>query len=355
MKTHDRPLTFKRHAGSCALGLAVLALGPNAWAASDGWLTTKSKVELLTTEGVGGLDIHVDTRDGLVTLHGPVATTEEKAKAERSVRAVDGVRDVRNLLQVVPARTSEAVEVTDDALKQRVKDALDADPALEGIGIESVTDGYVVLGGDARSLAAHERALRAVRGLDGVVSVASTITSPDAAGDRELRDPPSREDETPGEAMRSAASDAWITGKVKLALVAADDVNALDVNVDTRGGQVVLFGTVPSEVGRANAARRAAEIEGVAGVENELQVVVPSTREAVGEGDAAIRSSIASRLDERSDLAGADVTVEVAEGVVRLTGTIAEETDRLAVIDVARATPGVRKVIDDLRATEGGA
>ena len=58
-------------------------LAAPVWAATpDAWITTKTKLALLTSEGVSGTAIHVDTVLGKVTLHGKVRSAAEKAKAE---------------------------------------------------------------------------------------------------------------------------------------------------------------------------------------------------------------------------------------------------------------------------------
>ena len=67
----------------CARRRRGVALAAPAGAATpDAWITTKTKLALLTTEGVSGTAIHVDTVLGRVTLHGKVRSAEEKAKAE---------------------------------------------------------------------------------------------------------------------------------------------------------------------------------------------------------------------------------------------------------------------------------
>ena len=75
---------------------------------SDAWITTKVKAALITSEDVPASSVHVDTVDGLVTLHGSVDTAGEKANAEAAARSVQGMREVRNLLQVVPAPAKAA-------------------------------------------------------------------------------------------------------------------------------------------------------------------------------------------------------------------------------------------------------
>lgn len=68
---------------------------------SDAWITTKIKVALLTTRDLSSRNIHVDTVDGRVTLYGTVSSPTEKAEAEQSLKSVDGVREVRDFLQIV--------------------------------------------------------------------------------------------------------------------------------------------------------------------------------------------------------------------------------------------------------------
>src|SRR5262245_52655119 len=68
------------------VGLSAAASMARAAATSDAWITTKAKIALLTTKGVRGTGINVDTDAGNVTLHGKVYTDAEKAKAESTVK-----------------------------------------------------------------------------------------------------------------------------------------------------------------------------------------------------------------------------------------------------------------------------
>src|SRR4029078_12119113 len=93
---------WKRAAVSGML-LAGLLFNVSAFAAGkpDAWVTTKVKLALLTTEGVSSTDVNVDTVDGRVTLHGTVGSEEEKTRAEKAARSVEGVKELRNMLAVV--------------------------------------------------------------------------------------------------------------------------------------------------------------------------------------------------------------------------------------------------------------
>jgi hyperosmotically inducible protein len=55
---------------------------------------------LAANTALKGLNIYVDTHDGVVTLRGQVAKVEQKSAAETSARSVQGVRSVQNLITV---------------------------------------------------------------------------------------------------------------------------------------------------------------------------------------------------------------------------------------------------------------
>jgi osmotically-inducible protein OsmY len=80
-----------RLSSALALVLGAALAAPAGAAMPDAWITTKTKLALLTTEGVSGTAIHVDTILGKVTLHGKVRSAEEKAKAESIAKKIDGV------------------------------------------------------------------------------------------------------------------------------------------------------------------------------------------------------------------------------------------------------------------------
>lgn len=54
----------------------------------------------------------MDTVLGRVTLHGKVHSAEEKTKAETITQKIDGVQEVRNLLQIVSAQREKARQVS---------------------------------------------------------------------------------------------------------------------------------------------------------------------------------------------------------------------------------------------------
>lgn len=333
------------------IGCALAA--PAGASTSDAWITTKAKLSLLTTEGVSGTAINVDTVLGRVTLHGKVHSAEEKAKAEAITQQIEGVTSVRNLLQVVAPSHEKAMQVSDDALKERVAKTLQADASLKSsqIAVQSVNQGVVLLGGTAKTLSAHLRAIEVVAAIPGVRRVSSEIQSPETLADAEIWRESTPQPPSDGSGAWDTASDIWITSATKMVLLADSDTPALDINVDTWDGVVTLFGIVPSEHAKTAATADARKVSGVKRVENELQVV-PSAKQAAGKvRDEELERAVKQAFDT-PDLK--DIGIEVKNGVVRLTGSVHSGARRLEAAVVARAVPGVRAVEDDLRVEAAG-
>ena len=63
--------------------------------ASDTWLTTKIKADILTERGLPGGDIKVETKDGVVNLSSDVAITEDQKQLAISIaKKIKGVKHV---------------------------------------------------------------------------------------------------------------------------------------------------------------------------------------------------------------------------------------------------------------------
>ena len=66
----------------------------------DGVITTKVKSALLADDTVKGLDINVDTAQGMVRLSGAVDSQAQVDMATQIAKGVEGVKDVQNELTV---------------------------------------------------------------------------------------------------------------------------------------------------------------------------------------------------------------------------------------------------------------
>ncbi|MGH7818547.1 MAG: BON domain-containing protein [Candidatus Binatia bacterium] len=326
-----------------APGAAVAAWVP------DAWLTMRTKIALLTAEGIGVAAVDVDTVDGRVSLHGTVPSNEARARAEETASSVRGVKAVRNLLQVVPPAEKKAVQVSDARIRKGVEKSLRSEPRLAGSGIrvQSVNKGLVLLGGIARTEAEHLLAIRTAREAPGARRIATEVrisgrwATLGILSRHELGDD--------GRSVADVAGDLLVTAETKLALLADPRVTALDVNVDTRDGAVTLFGTVPSESAKIAAAEDARALRSVRRVENKLQVVPPKEKGEVARNDDDLRARVKRAIYRRQELRHSVVRVDVKNGVVRLTGTVPSLEHRLTAATAARGVPGVRAVEQELR------
>jgi len=123
---------------------------------------------------------------------------------------------------------------------------------------------------------------------------------------------------------------------------------APDINVDTWAGVGTLVGAsiVPSQEVKAAAEADVNKLSGVKGVKNGLQVGARVRQSAGQVRDGEIEREVKTALDTP---AFEDITVDVKNGVVRLTGTVPSWAWRLEAVAATQAIPGVRTVEDDLR------
>jgi len=63
-------------------------------AVSDTWITSKVKASFLADDAMSGLDIKVETNQGVVSLSGVVPSDSERDLAVAKAREIKGVRDV---------------------------------------------------------------------------------------------------------------------------------------------------------------------------------------------------------------------------------------------------------------------
>lgn len=115
----------------------------------------------------------VEVSDGVTTLVGTVGTYAEKAVAQATARAVDGVHD---LVTAVTVKPTEAVTPNDLDLKRMVELVLEWDALVPEIDIQvSVERGVVTLSGSCLTTVQAKEAERAISHLAGVQQLVNDI------------------------------------------------------------------------------------------------------------------------------------------------------------------------------------
>jgi hypothetical protein len=67
---------------------------------NDGWLWTKTRAALATTNDLRDSTINVDVNNDVVTLTGTVGSAAQKTQAETVAKGIEGVKSVTNNLKV---------------------------------------------------------------------------------------------------------------------------------------------------------------------------------------------------------------------------------------------------------------
>ncbi len=145
-------------------------------------------------------------------------------------------------------------QISDAAVTAAVKTRIAADPDLNPFEIDVDTlEGVVTLRGLVETDHQREEAGEVARRTQGVQEVDNQL----GLGDKTLG---------------TTVDDQVVLADVEAALTAANDINPLDVDVDVIQGKVILSGVVQSDQVRTRAAEIAASIDGVASVDNQLEV-----------------------------------------------------------------------------------
>lgn len=192
---------------------------------------------------VEAAEIGVTAREGVVTLTGVVATYAEKLAAERAAKRVPRVRAVANDIQVRLRLARTDTEIATDAAR-----ALELRASLPDSVQAVVHSGHVTLTGTVRTLfqkTVAEKSLRYIRGLKGVTNHVRVASG------------------TPPDDLQ-----ARITRTLNL----DPDLSTPGIEVLVSGDTVTLRGTTRSWQERESAERAAAHAEGIAHVDNQIEV-----------------------------------------------------------------------------------
>jgi hyperosmotically inducible periplasmic protein len=176
-------------------------------------------------------------------------------------------------------------------------------------------------------------------------------------------------------------ADSWLTTKIQAQYFADDDIKARHINVSTRDGVVTLTGFVDNQPQRDLALQIARTTDGVRQVKDGLSLTrqpqeqqpvattgtaapepgkspstpAPSATPApaasttsVAPSDLLTTARVQSKFFVDDRLKGRRIDVDTREGVVTLSGQVADENERAQTLLLARTTEGVARVEDHL-------
>lgn len=140
--------------------------------------------------------------------------------------------------------------------------------------------------------------------------------------------------------------DATITTRITAEMVQDATVKARDVDVNTVNGTVYLIGLVDSAHERERAEAVARSVAGVRGVVNQLEVGVRSVGQALDDKNLGVR--IKAKLIGEPGIRSLSVDVDVYRGVVHLTGVVESGAQKAKIFELAKSTPGLVRLVDNL-------
>lgn len=144
---------------------------------NDSWITAKTKIALFADSRVKGSEINVETAQGSVMIRGKVDSDAAKQAAEGIAKGIDGVKAVKNELQVVAPSKREAMDDKDAAITARVNEQIAKDSYLKKAGIHAQTNaGVVSLTGEVQDLMTSAQASWTAWQVPGVKSVKNDLT-----------------------------------------------------------------------------------------------------------------------------------------------------------------------------------
>jgi hyperosmotically inducible periplasmic protein len=144
---------------------------------NDTWLTAKTKIALAADTRVKGRQIDVETTNNVVMLRGKVDSDAAKQAAEDITKMLDGVKTVKNDLEVVAPAKREATDDKDEAITTRVNAQIAKDASLKNAGISAQTNaGVVSLTGEVKDIMTSANASWTTWQVPGVKSVKNDLT-----------------------------------------------------------------------------------------------------------------------------------------------------------------------------------
>ena len=212
--------------------------------------------------------------------------------------------------------------MSNEELELNVSDELKWDPKVDAAAIAvTADDGVVTLRGTVGTFHEKREAKKAAERVWGVKSVDNDLQV-------RILDEHHRED-------------ADLRGAVLQALT-LDSLIPSTIDAKVEDGRVTLTGTADWQYQRDEAEMIAGNIFGVYEVDDHIDLVRPIP----DAGD--VKSSIKSAFKRNAKLDADNVSVETANGTVKLSGIVSSWAEHDAAVDTAWAAPGVRSVDDNL-------
>jgi len=142
------------------------------------------------------------------------------------------------------------------------------------------------------------------------------------------------------------SKDREIVERIKKKLDEKMQLSAMDINVDCRDGNVILYGVVDVLGEKMFAEEIARSIDGVKSIENDITISMDSSNIT----DSHIKNEIENKLHLSEKQEGlTNVGVDVKGGTAVLMGSVEDDLDKKKAIELASSARGVAKIVDNIK------
>lgn len=186
----------------------------------------------------------------------------------------------------------------------------------------------------------------------------SVATLPLAAGSKEKSaDHSAAMGEDRNEYLEEDVREAWMEGKLESAFLLNRHLNNFTIDPEVNGTEVVLKGSVSSDVDRDLAEEIALDVDGIEKVSNELEVSGQSASDKVEDSaesfasrveDATLTAEVKMKLLANSNTEGLNINVDTEGRVVTLEGQVDTDANRDLAGKIAGNVDGVSEVVNKL-------
>jgi hyperosmotically inducible protein len=149
-------------------------------------------------------------------------------------------------------------------------------------------------------------------------------------------------------AQTTGASEDALAARVHSTLRSSEVANAGQIKVEVKGDAVQLSGFVDSEADQEKALKSARDVRGVGTVRNDLVVRDSRPTSAEARDDTVIAAQVRKQIATKVAEGASDINVNVSDGVVQLSGYVADAGVKTRAADVASTVRGVQDVRNDI-------
>jgi len=142
------------------------------------------------------------------------------------------------------------------------------------------------------------------------------------------------------------SKDKEIVEQIRKKLDEKMQLSAIDINVDCKEGNVILYGVVDVLAEKMFAEKIARSIDGVKSIENDITISMDSSNIT----DSHIKNEIENKLHLSEKQEGlSNVGVDVKGGTAVLMGSVEDDLDKKKAIELASSARGVAKIVDNIK------